>query len=1137
MDFQRLIIDNIASIVHADIDFQQPPIGGDNSVFLIFGPTGAGKTTLLDSISLALFNTTPRLEQSGSETYDDPTLLQSGTTGDQHATSNNTCQLLRRGASFAQVTLYFTDRDDNPLIAQWSISRAHQKADGNLMRPLWVLKDSHEIELARGPKLMKPEIERRLGLTFDQFCRTTMLAQGQFTRFLKSAPEEKTALLEKLTGTEIYSTLSRKIHQITLEKLSRYKEKNAQLSGIQPMDEEQRESLTIEKNEHERLLKDRYELKQRLSQQKEWLDHEAALRGKVETAAAAEKQAAAQLEEESFAQQEQLIADWSASAEARPHYLSRQHCQQEVETHQHELERLQPSFSALIGGCAAMQDEIRRDEEALRGVQSWLKAEEPRREMYSQTGAIITLLNTVSEAETSLKARTGEVAVLKVRLPMILADCQAAQRARDHAVAKEKDLISQIAEQQQRLKALRPEQLLEQQQELDHALADIRLTRQLYERYESTREPLDQAKLDLSRHQSRLVELIDLGHQYAAQLQLAQQAEHDAQLAYDVASRTCSDMARELRRQLHQIGDVCPVCGRPITEHLDDEHFASELQQYEQPLQRARAATLEAQRLFDQNQATQLAQKSLIITATQHLGLSRQRYDEAKTAWTQAPLYNKDRASEALVAMEQQHLQQLVTLQEQQRAAQQQQQVIDQLQAQKEAQQAEIKAKEQTLLAAQQAHQRTQSQLDLGNLSISEQQHIIDDSLAKATSLLSLPDWRQIWTASHATFVNLLRANAAKYDQQQQHAATLLRQVEVRRQELASIIKLRQSVIQTCPMLTDASPSPYHGRSLFDDWNILSGKVTACLTQLASLRRTMAQDDAVLTQYWQQPGALTEPRLQTLCQQTEASIVALRDRNNAIRQEAMVQRNAFEHSQQELLTHLKNRPQMEEGTTVEGLNSAIGVLVQQIEELNQRIGAINGQFQADQQLLLTQADAMRERDLLYADYQRWLRVSTIYGSSDGKRFRNIAQSYILRYLLDLANRNLSRLTDRYELYCQPGSLTILLRDIYAGGALRPVTTISGGEGFLMSLSLALGLSSMTSSRLSFSTMFIDEGFGTLDHTYLDTVMNALETLRQTDGRKVGIISHVEGLRDRIPAQILVTPEHRDNSVSRVEVKG
>ena len=168
-----------------------------------------------------------------------------------------------------------------------------------------------------------------------------------------------------------------------------------------------------------------------------------------------------------------------------------------------------------------------------------------------------------------------------------------------------------------------------------------------------------------------------------------------------------------------------------------------------------------------------------------------------------------------------------------------------------------------------------------------------------------------------------------------------------------------------------------------------------------------------------------------------------------------------------------------------------------------------------------------------ADYEKWNRLCTLFGDATGKTFRNIAQSYVMRELLLSANRYLRQLTERYELECQAGSLTILLRDYYQGGTSRPASTLSGGESFMVSLSLALGLSSISRMGLSVDILFIDEGFGTLSGDCLNTVMETLERLHRVGGRRVGIISHVEGLRERIKAQIEV--KRVDSSRSEVRV--
>ena len=132
-----------------------------------------------------------------------------------------------------------------------------------------------------------------------------------------------------------------------------------------------------------------------------------------------------------------------------------------------------------------------------------------------------------------------------------------------------------------------------------------------------------------------------------------------------------------------------------------------------------------------------------------------------------------------------------------------------------------------------------------------------------------------------------------------------------------------------------------------------------------------------------------------------------------------------------------------------------------------------------------------------------------------------------------ANYYLNRLTNRYELFCEDNSLAIMVHDMDMGGEERSASSLSGGETFLVSLALALGLASLNDKNFDIDMLFIDEGFGSLDTESLNMVMSALENLHQL-GRRVGIISHVEMLKERIPAQIQLVKDGK--SVSSVVVK-
>ena len=163
----------------------------------------------------------------------------------------------------------------------------------------------------------------------------------------------------------------------------------------------------------------------------------------------------------------------------------------------------------------------------------------------------------------------------------------------------------------------------------------------------------------------------------------------------------------------------------------------------------------------------------------------------------------------------------------------------------------------------------------------------------------------------------------------------------------------------------------------------------------------------------------------------------------------------------------------------------------------------------------------------------WLRLRSLIGSHDGRTFRRYAQGISLDILVYYANRHLLRLSDRYRLRRRAGEeLDLEVEDLHQAGAVRPMASLSGGESFLASLALALGLSDIAGRNVRIESLFIDEGFGSLDSDTLDVAISALETLRQ-DNKTVGVISHVDLLKERIAAQIVVEKQSGGTSTLRI----
>ena len=256
-------------------------------------------------------------------------------------------------------------------------------------------------------------------------------------------------------------------------------------------------------------------------------------------------------------------------------------------------------------------------------------------------------------------------------------------------------------------------------------------------------------------------------------------------------------------------------------------------------------------------------------------------------------------------------------------------------------------------------------------------------------------------------------------------------------------------------------------------------------------------------------------------------------RNNIAKDEILV---GFTRILTNLIEKGKERTKLAEnasGGTKEDAQKAKEELDNKKKALNDRIANIKGDLLNNRQNAekVTRAEAEMQAKAQVSTL--WVELASAIGTTATDNFRDVAQAYTMRILLDQANYFLRKLSGRYELTCYTNSLAIMVMDKEMGGELRSASSLSGGETFLVSLALALGLASLNDENLNIDMLFIDEGFGTLDGESLEMAVQTLGNM-QKFGRKVGIISHVDSLKERIPAQIVVTK--RGKAASTVEIK-
>lgn len=224
-----------------------------------------------------------------------------------------------------------------------------------------------------------------------------------------------------------------------------------------------------------------------------------------------------------------------------------------------------------------------------------------------------------------------------------------------------------------------------------------------------------------------------------------------------------------------------------------------------------------------------------------------------------------------------------------------------------------------------------------------------------------------------------------------------------------------------------------------------------------------------------------------------------------------------------------------EHQSIENADDLPGVISHQkelIEEMDRRNAYIENKLLQQQDNRITYRKLESDIEKKQKIASKWEKLNWIIGSSDGGKFKIIAQSYTLNLLLLHANRHLNYLSSRYRLQQVPDTLALQVIDHEMCNEVRTIHSLSGGESFLISLALALGLSSLSSNNLKVESLFIDEGFGSLDNESLNTAMKALEQL-YVQGRKIGVISHIQEMTERIPVKIHV--EKTVNGKSRIEI--
>lgn len=1217
---------NLASLAgDFEVDFAAEPLAS-SGIFAITGPTGAGKSTLLDAVCLALYGDIPRLKAapaSGRLSNEDAIRLRDERSILRHGT----------GEGFAEVD--FALPGGATYRARWSVKRARGRAEGRLQNTEHAFERLDQSERLGGTRTETlAEIHRVIGLSAEQFSRAVLLAQGDFEAFIRADANDRALLLERLTGSEIYTRLGKAAFEKAKGLREGIEDIERRIAAQQGLTDQGRAAAEAELAEAQACETAADAALAQLDEALRWQQRKAECESLLEDARQAVAEAMStcaaaiprrtQLEQDRAAAA--IIPAWRAATEAVHEAASgaerisaQEQALEGAQTTEAlakaELEATETALADVIARAAALAPELARARELdirvgeagqrleqaqVEAAERQVKAEEAAAERDKAAAALaaaderhlaeITWLaaNAASEElarrEAELSAALADHTDLVRQLAQMdsnRANHEQAQRgaltaleqARDALVTAQEGHRSAVQALAEAEADLPQESRFSELSDQRDRLAGIEM---LAAAAAAARDALAQADTALAATRTRIAE-----NAAQQERESTRKAELDVRLpalaeARDAAgaklalvTATLGDAAAGLRAVL-RAGDPCPVCG------ADDHHLERIDRTLDLQLEPLRADVAARQAAWDEATEQALAataEHAALVRAAGHL--AREQDAQARHLSRCGTLADEAFAAVSDAATAEGLPADLVALAAAlaDRRAAVSAELTDLLGKQEAAELARTVEREarQVHDKAAEAHGHARDSLATHTRALEEAERTIgtlrteQDRLAAELDrwLTPLRDWRALpdvaarlsafaeeWRTHLAALTELdtalpkLGAAAAAADSTANgcadQAAAGHKATETAKDAYAALAEERaallggEAILVVEQRLADERTSADAARTAAvtrqqeaaSDRTATETALAHTRTQVGEIEQRKTHRQALLDKALAAAGldAAEVARVAALpagALDAEATALEAFDR-------ALVTSRALEQQRRnDLDDHLAREAPSLTGTD---LAAAQAAATETLGAARTRRAAADATLRQDDAVRQATAALRAQCEAEKARSDVWLRLDQAIGDATGAKFRRFAQGLTLDRLLEHANARLAELKPRYALERGlGGEMLIQVIDNDMAGQVRGLHNLSGGERFLVSLALALGLAEMsTTGGVRIESLFIDEGFGALDTASLGQAVALLENLHAT-GRRVGVISHVEELKDRIPVKVEVTPTGRGTS--------
>ncbi len=1115
MKFLKLEILNLASLDHPGgqvIDFVSGPLGAGN-IFSIIGPTGSGKSTILDAICLALYGNTPRYTRRKNERKTKFRDFGSDSARQGDIGETDPRNILSHGQKSGYSKLTFLGPDGRIYRSEWSVKfklRNYERAQMALYR---LGRDNNG-----KPSEEKLEIATAdlLGIDFDRFQRTVIIAQGAFAGFLKSEPDARWKLLESIVGTgHIYKAIG-------AETASRFQAANKALEEINARIRVYKESILSPEElatldaDITRLNAEEQQRQERIAALEKafaWYKtdekmasdislFEAAVKAADEKKAALAPKAADLFRRDATTEERQLLRDLRAAESKEAAYTSEiTNTDSQIEAAEKIISQSMEALKELTvaaGKAAAEVEEKKPVIREARKIKTLITASSTLLETHR--AALIKAEEEYKVADKALNDNIADIAKASEKVSETLSTKVALTAKTDKETERLQAAVNSALSSEDELSAkMAGQNLTSLQSAAAEASADLSALRDAID----LSEDIERISAEITRKDNEISDLGDANKALTNKrdgIDIRSVKEDIDTLKKSLTLMTSADWKRH-RSKLSD-GSPCPLCGSTDHPYQAEENYLPAVTGIELLIasKQSELSALEKQ----YNDLTELISSNTGKIAELGKSVAADRKEHNRTLTKLS----------ALLALRPSLARPVADLR--------------------------------ALLPEADTRSRETSEAINTYLDLASQQKKAHDRLDKARAdLVKHKDDSEKSLATCEIAYNEARHLLARLEgstealrQSRSNAMTALANAGKDYDESEASIKSYKADLHNIIGDTDPDTLETDIARAFDNANCRVNETKEEIsTKKESLERLKGKRENLVRQ--KQSSAAERHEINGRLAARLAAITLDGEPLSLDRLEVI---EAMEGDWEEVRRLTKEADDgLTRATTT--LDNALATrsshsaerpegLLSELREEHLSLKAISdeplrnlrAQRRAHEEATVKASEVapdLSQAQALVADLKK---LNNAVGGEKAETLRQIAQCYTLRFLIDHANREIRRFNPRYELRQVDRSLAIRVIDHDRADTIRETTSLSGGETFIVSLGLALGLSALSSCRAaSFDNLFIDEGFGTLDSETLATVVESLASLQSSLGKKVGVISHTEAMTERISTHIRVSP--------------